>query len=120
LHTIPPAWIIPAVGQGALAVMTRADRPDLLRLTAGLEHAPTRLRVACERAFLRTLRGGCQVPAGALAELTAGAGGGLGVRLEGVLAAPDGSSSIRGEVEGPAAGGEELGRRLAEDLLARG
>jgi hydroxymethylbilane synthase len=118
-HPIPVDWLVPAVGQGALAIVARIDRTDILERLRPLDHGPTRSRILAERAFLKRLRGGCQVPAGALAEHRDGPGG---PRLHaiGVLAAPDGSRCIRGEREGPAAEAEELGRLLAEDLIARG
>ncbi len=117
LEVLPPEWIIPAVGQGAIAISARADRKDLIELALLLEHPPTRVRITAERAYLRRLRGGCQVPAGALAEVLEG---GSGLRVRGVIAAPDGARCIRGEIEGTAGQAEEIGRRLAEDLLLRG
>jgi hydroxymethylbilane synthase len=115
-RVVPPDWILPAVGQGALAVSARADRTDVLELASRIEHPPSRIRIAAERAFLKTLRGGCQVPAGALAEVI----GGGAVWISGVLAAPDGSRCIRGEAAGNGKDAEKIGRLLAEDLIARG
>jgi hydroxymethylbilane synthase len=121
LHLIPPGWLVPAVGQGALAVVARADDGEMLRFLSILDHPQSRLCVTCERAFLRTPRGGCQVPAGALAELREPPGGGEPeLRLEGVVASPDGASCLRGELSGPPSEAETLGRRLAEGLLERG
>jgi len=108
--------LVPAVGQGALGIMTQQSRPELLELLAGLEDAPTRSAVTAERAFLRRLRGGCQVPAGALGVVQAGGS----VKLEGVVAAPDGSSLVRGEALGSAGEVETMGAMLADDLLERG
>jgi hydroxymethylbilane synthase len=118
LHSIPIDWLVPAVGQGALALVARADRSDVLELARRLEHAPTRARVTAERAFLRALRGGCQVPAGALAEVQAEPS--PAIWMVGVLASPDGSRCLRGVLSGPLHRSEEIGRQLADDLLERG
>jgi hydroxymethylbilane synthase len=114
-HVISPDVIVPAVSQGALCVVTLAANSEARALAGALEHAPTRTRITAERAFLRALRGGCQVPAGALAEID-----GASLRIAGVVAAPDGSTAVRGEATGPASETEEIGARLAADLLARG
>jgi len=119
-HTIPADWIVPAVGQGAICVMVRADRSDVLDRVRCLEHPPTRFRIAAERSFLLALRGGCQVPAGALAELEEPGGEPARLKLTGVLASPDGERCLRGEIRGPLGSAAEIGRRLAEDLLSRG
>jgi hydroxymethylbilane synthase len=108
--------LVPAVGQGALCIMTRADHQESRELLAKLEHAETRLTVNAERAFLRRLRGGCLVPAGALAVLESGGG----LHVTGVVAAVDGSSLVRGGLSGLRDDGEALGTRLAEQLLERG
>jgi hydroxymethylbilane synthase len=115
---IPSDWVLPAVGQGAIAVVCRAERREVIEMLAALEHAPTRAAVDAERAFLKTLRGGCQVPAGALARHDdAGAGA---VVLEGVLCSPGGDTLLRGERRGEPGGAEALGRSLAGELLGRG
>jgi hydroxymethylbilane synthase len=54
--------MLPAVGQGALAIEARADHPRLREMKAALDHVPTALAVSAERALLGTLEGGCQVP----------------------------------------------------------
>jgi hydroxymethylbilane synthase len=116
---IPGDRLIPAVGQGAIAVSAREDREDLLELVRSLEHSDSRARITAERSFLKRLRGGCQVPAGALAEISRGTGQ-PGLRIQGALAMPDGSLCIQGECSGPAEEAEELGLRLADDLRGRG
>jgi len=85
-----------------------------------LDHAPTRAAAIAERGFLAALDAGCTAPVGALAALAAEPGAGAAVRLSGLIAAPDGSSVIRAQLVGGAAGGEALGRRLAQVLLAGG
>jgi hydroxymethylbilane synthase len=119
-HDIPVDWLVPAVAQGAIAISTRADRRDVIALLASLEHAPTRIRITAERGFLARLRGGCQVPAGALAEIVEGGGRSRALRVTGVVASPDGKDLHRAQVEGDPSQAEALGRRLADELLARG
>jgi hydroxymethylbilane synthase len=110
---LTPAVMVPAVGQGALAIEGRAADPLLRDLLAPLEHAPSRIAVRAERAFLRRLGGGCQVPAGALGRVANGV-------LELVVCALDGSAVIREAMRGPDTDPEGLGTRLADQLLARG
>ena len=115
-NVLSVAEVVPAVGQGALGIMARADREEVLALAAPLDHRPSRLRVQAERAFLATLRGGCQVPAGALAEFTTGET----ITLTAVLAATDGSICLRESASAPSCEGEALGRKIAQRLLDRG
>jgi hydroxymethylbilane synthase len=121
-YTVPFATdvLVPAVAQGALAVETLRDYPRAARLAAIVNDPPTALAVRAERAFLRALRGGCQVPAGAYASWK-----GNELHLAAAIAAPDGSHVVRGEraaALGPAdvAAAESLGAELAEALLAGG
>ncbi len=118
-HVVEPDWIVPAVGQGALCITARADRRDMVELAARLDHEDSRLRIVAERAFLMELRGGCQVPAGALAEIET-AGGTRVMRIRGVLVSPDGVRCARGEMCGPPERAAELGRDLAVDLFGGG
>jgi len=106
---------LPAPGQGAIAIETRAGDDASRALAAVLHDATTADAVTAERSFLRTLEGGCSVPAGALATVTGGR-----LRLEAAVAAPDGSALVRDALEGPAADAESLGARLAGQLLAAG
>lgn len=113
---VPPSFL-PAVGQGALGVEIRADRDDVREAIAFLEDEDTRLCVAAERAFLRRLDGGCQVPIAAHAERKDG-------RLElcALVADPEGRSAFRALDSCPAEieAAESLGCALAEKLLAEG
>lgn len=109
----PPAWL-PAVGQGALALVMRADDPRS-RAVAALEHPATRCAVFAERALLRTLEGGCQVPIGALAVCRAGS-----IELTAAVLSLDGATRVAGAMRGPQSDPEGLGRRLAEQLLREG
>ncbi len=120
-HTVPidPSLVIPAVGQGALAIEVRASDAQLREQIAKvMRHTETDLAVRAERAFLRTLRGGCQAPVGAHATIVDGT-----LRLNAAIAAVDGAHIVRGEQStrtldvGTA---EALGTELGERLLAEG
>lgn len=116
-----PGEMLPAVGQGALAVEARADHPRVRELTAALDHRPTALAVAAERALLARLEGGCQVPIAAHAVWEAGGGRGpAALTLAAWVGSLDGGRSVRGERTGPADDPEGLGILLAEELLAGG
>ena len=110
---IPPDVMLPAVGQGSLAAAT-LQRGRLRQLVRELlNHEESEKAALAERAMLRELEGGCRVPAGALGTVE----GNL-VRLQGLVASPDGTLVYRGEAEGQYP--EEVGVRLARDLLERG
>jgi len=104
----------PAVGQGALAIETRTDGVGW-DACAALNHAATHSAVAAERAFLRALGGGCQVPIGAHATVN-----GEQLHLAGLVIAPDGSAVVRGEREGPADAPENIGATLGAEVLEAG
>lgn len=110
---VAPEVILPAPGQGAIALECREGDAAVSQAVAPLNHLATARSVEAERAFLACLGGGCNVPLGALAETS-----GEGLRLRGLVAREDGSGMLRAERQGsdPAV----LGRALAEDLLARG
>jgi hydroxymethylbilane synthase len=108
---LEPEQMCPAVGQGALAIETRAG----FEAVAMLDHADTHTAVKAERAVLAALGGGCQVPIGAYATVSHGR-----VRVLAIVAAPDGTQVIRAESEGATSEASEIGARLAADLLARG
>jgi hydroxymethylbilane synthase len=107
--------MLPAVSQGALGLETRADDEETNALVACLDHAPTRSAVVAERALLRSLGGGCQVPIAAHATVEGGR-----LRLDGLVAALDGSQVIRDSTEGDASEAEALGASLAARMLERG
>ena len=111
---LPPEVMCPAVGQGSLAIETRASGAGFEACRA-LDDAATHAAVTAERGVLGALGGGCQVPIGAHATVREGR-----LSLLGVVASPDGSSLIRAESEGPAAEAEAIGRALGETLLGRG
>lgn len=114
---LPVETLVPAVGQGALAIEVRADDRRMRRLLRDIDHAPTRCAVEAERAVLAALGGGCQVPLGAHATVTAD---GATLRLLAVVASLDGSRLIRVEREGPARRPAALGRAVARELLRGG
>jgi hydroxymethylbilane synthase len=111
--------MLPAAGQGALAVEVRAADEHLVRLVAAADHAPTRRAVAAERALLDALGGGCQVPIGVYAALE-GERDNEHLWLRAMVASPDGSRLLRREARGSLAVPEELGRSVAQALLAAG
>jgi hydroxymethylbilane synthase len=104
----------PAVGQGALAVETRAEG-EARDICSALDHAGTRATVTAERAVLAALGGGCQVPIGAHAVLV-----GDGLHLVAVVIAPDGGHAVRKTSEGAVADAEWIGRRVGQALLDHG
>jgi len=110
-----PEVILPAPGQGALALEVRSDDEGLLDLIAALDDAPTHMAVLAERAFLRGLGGGCQLPIAAYATTN-----GSVVQLDGLLGSEDRRRILQGYIEGPIEQAELLGEQLAERLLRRG
>ena len=113
--------MLPAVGQGALAIEARADRPRVADLKAALDHQPTALAVSAERALLGTLEGGCQVPIAAHARWKEGGEDGAGTLvLDAYVGSLDGTRSVRGESERLADDPGGLGTSLAAELLERG
>jgi hydroxymethylbilane synthase len=109
-----PDEMVPAPGQGALAVECRADDPDLAALLAAVDDPASRAATTAERSLLATLQAGCLAPVGGYAAGTEV------IRLHGVVVAADGGTALRGNVSGPAAEAARLGRELAADLLRRG
>jgi hydroxymethylbilane synthase len=118
---LPPELMLPAPGQGALAVTVRqADTAVAAAVRRTVHDLATAVPVAAERAFLRRLEGGCQVPIAAHAEPT---GGGGPLRLHGRVISIGGESMVEGHEVGPARDEDEaaaLGSALAERLLANG
>jgi hydroxymethylbilane synthase len=112
---IPFEIMLPAVGQGAVAVEIRSDDPAAASVVQKLDHRPTRVCVTAERAFLKRLEGGCQVPIGAFASLD-----GEMVMLEGMVGSLDGAVGFRERLSGPATDAEALGTTLADSLIKLG
>ena len=109
-----PAWL-PAAGQGAIAIQTRADDDAIRTLAEAMNDAPTMRAVRAERAFLAALEGGCQVPIGALAMQS-----GDVAMLHGLIADIDGRRVVRGSIVMDLADPELSGIRLANQLRGEG
>jgi len=116
---IDPVISLHAVGQGALGIECREGDSTVLELIQVLEHRPTALRCRAERAFLRELEGGCQVPIGVNTSFSAPEATGDLV-LTGMVASLDGQRLIRDEVSGPQEDPEALGITLARRLREQG
>jgi hydroxymethylbilane synthase len=112
---IDPAICLPAVGQGALAIETRAGDGALLEATAVLDHPASRQAVEAERAFLRVLGGGCLAPATAHARHRDGE-----LRIEAAVGDPDGKELMRDRESGKVQDAAMLGGRLASRMLGAG
>jgi hydroxymethylbilane synthase len=112
---IDPDVILPAAGQGALAIQCRTGDADMNRLVQPLNDEATARACRAERAMLQGLGGGCLVPIAALASVA-----GSELRIRGLVASPDGSEMIRGAADGQAEKPEAVGNDLARALLASG
>jgi hydroxymethylbilane synthase len=110
-----PEVMIPAVGQGVLALEARQEDERASEILAPLNHLPTRIAVLAERSFLQKLGGGCQVPIAGFARIDSER-----LVLTGLVAGVDGKRLVKGRVEGPLEENTDLGEGLAEDLLKRG
>jgi hydroxymethylbilane synthase len=114
-EVLDPAWMLAAVGQGALGIECRAGDEATRNLLASLDHTPTRQAVEAERSLLYHLGGGCQVPLGAIAQMD-----GETLLLRAAVLAVDGSRRVAGEEAGPAAEAVAIGQRLADRLRSQG
>ena len=112
---LDPFDFVPAPGQGALAVVARADDARLRRLLERLDDQQSRVAVEAERAVARRLGGSCRLPLGAYAARAAG-----DLRLLALVASPDGNKVLRQELCGEPARAEALGVALGERLLEEG
>jgi hydroxymethylbilane synthase len=117
-ETLDVETMLPAVGQGALAIEIREDDGRLRALAALLNHAPTERATGAERSLLRRLEGGCQVPIGAFGRLTGEEAKIL--KLDAMVGSLNGDTVVRGSLEGHPEEASELGKRLGDELLARG
>ena len=119
-EVLDPLQMLPAPGQGALAVECRAGDDDLVAaLREQLDDPHTRAAVEAERAVLATLEGGCSAPIGALAEVVEGEDGDE-IWVRAVALSPDGGLSVRMSASGPPADAVGVGTRLASEMLADG
>ena len=105
----------PAVGQGILAIEARRDDRRALEVVEALDDTRTRMEALAERSLLHGLGAGCHTPVAGYARVD-----GSSLSLLGLVASLDGATVVRASVTGPATGAEGLGRKLADELLARG
>ncbi len=112
---LPEHIMLPAIGQGALAIEMRQDDHSTRRLVSPLDHKETRLAVESERAFLGRLEGGCQVPIAACAKVIEDQ-----MELTGLVAEVDGSVLLREVISGTVEHHKKLGVALADHLLDKG
>lgn len=117
---LPPETSLPAIGQGAIGIECRAGDTFVNKLIAPLDHRQTSICVRAERACLKKLEGGCQVPIAAYARLSAGQRNGDLLIIDGLVGSVSGDRIIRSHLEGKPEDAESLGTRLGEDLLAKG
>lgn len=113
---LEPEFFLPAIGQGALGIECKEDNYDLLVRLAYLEDRDTRVCVTAERSFLTKLDGGCQVPIAAHARLLDQER----IIIQGLVAEPDGSTILRSEISGLTVDAEEIGVKLAQELMDMG
>jgi len=114
-EVIPPEISLPAVGQGAIGVESRASDQEVAQILAALDHSETRAGVLAERALLAELQGGCQVPLGAWGRLEDGQ-----LVLDACVLSADGVECLRERAQGTAVDAERLGRDLARRMLDAG
>jgi hydroxymethylbilane synthase len=107
--------MLPAVGQGALGIETRSNDKTTIEIVKSIHHENTYAAVLAERALLKTLEGGCQVPIGAFAEVKPN-----GLYLDALVGSLDGSITFRKKVRGSKNNSEKIGKALAKDLLKAG
>lgn len=106
---------VPAVGQGAVGIITRKDDEPVQQVLQRLNHLPTFQAVLCERAYLRKMEGGCHVPIFGLATVIADR-----ISLNGGVASLDGKEMISDEINGQADQAEALGEQLAQIVINNG
>jgi hydroxymethylbilane synthase len=114
-QVIPDEVSLHAVGQGALGIECRGDDAEVLELLKALQHQPTADRCYAERAFLRELEGGCQVPIGVNTVLN-----GDQLTLTGIVASLDGQQVVKDSITGAASEAERLGTELAQRMRQQG
>jgi hydroxymethylbilane synthase len=106
---------LPAVGQGALCLEARKDRPHVLEILSALDDTPSRAEILCERAVMRTLEGGCQVPIAAWARMRDGE-----LQVDAAVASVDGSHKVMAQGSAPMHDAVNLGQEVAHRLRAQG
>ncbi len=114
-HKFNLSEMIPAVGQGAIAIEARANDKDVLQALDKINDAATLSQIKAERTLMNELQGGCQVPIGAVAKVIDGQ-----LKIKGIVASLDGARIIREEVSGATDAPEALGKKLADKLRDAG
>ncbi len=114
-EVLEPAVMLPAVGQGALGIETRASDAETIAIVRDFDDEETRSCVTAERALLAELQGGCQVPLGAWARIATGS-----LHLDAVVLSVDGADCVRGDACGGVSTPEAIGRALGRRLLNSG
>jgi len=112
---LPPDIMLPAVGQGALGIETRSSDSATAKLVSALDDADTRASITAERALLRELEGGCQVPLGAWARID-----GTEIILDARVLSPDGEQYLRRSGRAPIEHAQRLGRSVGRELIDAG
>lgn len=111
----PEESFYPAPGQGAIAIQCREHDPEIDETLEPIHNRPSAHRLACERAFLKHLEGGCQLPCGISTHLEHGT-----IKASGALFAIEGHEWVEDHLEGPEADAEKIGVALAESILNQG
>lgn len=111
----PPETLTPPAGQGALAIVARKDRNDIIEILSSIDHPPTRAEVTAERSLISAMEGGCHFPIGAYAYAK-----GDRLYLYSCVLSVDGQYKIEASAEAPISEAENLGRKVALMLLERG
>ncbi len=114
-EVLPFDIMLPAVGQGALAIEARLGDGRIAEMLQTLHHRPTATATSAERALLRRLEGGCQIPIGAYARILEET-----IRIDAIIGSLDGKRIVRGTRTGPVADAEKTGVELAEELMRLG
>jgi hydroxymethylbilane synthase len=112
---VPEEEILPAVGQGAVCIESRADDARTRAWLAAIDHKPTAICVAAEHALLAVLDGSCRTPIAGHAVLA-----GDSLRLRGLIVKPDGTELLATERQGPSKDAEAMGRDAGLELKRRG
>jgi hydroxymethylbilane synthase len=116
---LSPSDVLPAVGQGALGIEIRSGDGSVLPIVSALNHIPTEVSTTAERALLRRLEGGCQIPVGVYGRIDTDTGSQF-LTLDAMVGSLDGTTVIRRTKRGHPHRAAELGRGLADELLAQG
>jgi hydroxymethylbilane synthase len=114
-EVLPTRIMLPAVGQGALAIQSRSDNREIRDLISKIDHPPTRREVEAERAFAKKLGATCRTPIAAYARSDSSR-----LTIEGIVASPSGRMLVRGRVISNDPDSSKIGKELAESLLDKG